>query len=67
VHLVKYITGFVGGEFLEKVCCPFFVESFEDVSSVMRVVARELLPRVMVGIEVVLGLIRSSASEFADR
>jgi hypothetical protein len=66
MHLIEDVSSFVGWELLEKICCALLVERLEDVGGVVRIIASELLPRFLVGIEVILCLIGFASREFAD-
>jgi hypothetical protein len=67
MHLIEDVSSFVGWELLEKNCSALFVECLEDVGCVMRVIASQLLPGLLMGIEVILCLIGFAPREFADR
>ena len=66
MHLIEDITSLIGGEFLEEVSGTLFVDCLQNVRSVMWIDTGQFLPRLVVRIEVVLGLIRFPARQLAD-
>jgi len=67
MHLIEDVSSFMGWELLEKNCSTLFVECLEDIGGVVRVIASQLLPGLLVGIEIVLCLIGFASRKFANR
>jgi hypothetical protein len=63
VHLIEDLARMVRGQVLEKVNRSLLIERLENVCSVVRIVLSQLFPRVVVRIEILLGLVWPLASE----
>ena len=67
VHFIEDIARMIRVQILEQVNGAFFIKSLENVSGVVWVVFSELLPRVMVGVEILLGFLGPPTSEITQR
>jgi hypothetical protein len=66
-HLVEDIASVVWGKVLEQVDGTFFIKGLKNVGGIVGVVFSKLFPRVMVSVEVFLGLLWPLTSEIAKR
>jgi hypothetical protein len=63
VHLIEDLARMVRGQVLEKVNRSLFIERLKNVCRVVGIVLCQFFPRVMVRIEILLGLVWPLTSE----